>query len=449
MIERFKSIFLIILLVMAVVLTYLNTLQPFFVEPQKTGEQSGVSMRSVVRPSAIFYSHGDGVYTRIYDKKSNQAIWDIFSERLPEIFDGAEVVRQVSKGEYAEAFLRRSFLLYLPGLSRELLVSDSELGSYPFYDEIVLCDNAIYARASEGYYVLESEEAVSIEPAVGVVLGTKTESYRRIADRFSIAEVLGTSADDINYYPVPYTNMASVTKSSVRAEFNINESSAVNEIAKNILGERLDFAQMYEDASKSIVVLHDRGRKSITFQPDGELIFKNLPGNSERLGFEEALSAVLRLAAVSGGVPEGLYLLSCEIGADGEYSFDFGYNLGGHRVVCCGANEYVGIRAVVAGDSVSELRRFILLPENVYPPEQIQYFPADQCISRNIEVFSKFWDYPESERFFRICAEIEAINMVFCSSGYVIEPAWEICVGGDTYLFDAFSGEPIKGERRR
>ncbi len=444
--ESLKSVLLIILLIMAVVLTYLNTLQPFFVEPSWNAEPSSVSLSGVVRPSAIFFSYGGGAYTRIYDKKISAAVWEALAQDLPVYFDGAETVEQITRSEYADAFAKHSVLLFLPGLDRSLLASDGKLGSYPFYEEILLTDDGVFAKSSGEYFRILAENYRGIGAAAAAAAQTEGESYRRVADRFSLEKVLGIPSDAINYYPVPYTNAASVTKSSVKPEINTLDQNAVNEIAKNIFGDRLDFSQTYEDASNSVVIMYDRGRRSITFSENGELIFKNRPENNERGSFETALGAALRVISVSGGVPDGLYLQSCTVGENGEFNFEFGYSLGGYKV-CSGGGEHIGVRAVVIGGEVEELRRYILVPEMVYPPESLQYFPVDQCISGNIEQFDGFADYPQGQRFFRICAALEATNMIFYSSGYTITPAWEIIVGGEVYLFDAFSGEPIIGER--
>lgn len=440
--ERIKSVVLFVLFVMALVLTYLNTLQPFFVVSQSEDSLPlNEVMASVVKPRAIFYSSGDHDYTRIYDQVLFQRIWDQIMPDIVRTLDGSETLTEITKTAYAEAFERESILLIMTGVDRNLITNGGILGSFYCYEEILICDECLNVKWNGKYYSIDKKKGGSIQSIGERIKKSETSKYRRVADRFSLRDTLGPSEEYMNYYPFPYEYPTKIVRTSTRNEFSLQERSHINEVAKIVIGDRLDFTQIFEDSAKSLVFVYHKGEKSLTFTVDGFLLYKARYTDNSRIvrdDFESALAAAVDMITKSGGVPEGLYLKDCTLTESGKYLFSFSYQLAGQYSV---RGNHAGIRVLVDGDMVLEMDRKIVFPELLVATGASNYISVDQCIYKNLDIFSNF---DSKEKLYHVCSKIEEVNMVFYYNDSELIPAWEVVIDGKKYLFEANNGVYIE-----
>lgn len=443
--EKVKSSVLFILFIMALVLTYLNTLQPFFVLSQSESKDDLRStIASVVKPRAVFYSNGQNFYTRVYDKSLFDMIWGQVMPSLTEIFDGTEVLKEIRKTEYVKAFENQSLLLVLTGVDRSLITNSGILGSFYCYEEILICEECLNVKLNGKYYSVTGKGRQNIKSIGEKIKLINGDKYRRVVDRFSLRDTLGTDEEYLNYYPFPYDYPTRIVKTSAKNEFGIKDRSYINDIAKVVIGDRLDFTQIFEDSAKSLVFVYNKGEKSLTFTVDGQLLYKARVTDSTRLhrdDFESSLTAAVEMIAKSGGIPEGLYLRNCTRSEDGKFIFVFNYKLAGQYAVLGHA---AGVEVVVDGDMVVEMSRKIVLPELLVSAGTSNYIPVDQCIYKSLNIFT---DFEDNEKLYSVCAKIEEVNMTFYYTGTELIPTWEVVINGKTYLFDANYGEYIPEEQ--
>lgn len=436
--ETLKSIALFILFIMALVLTYLNTLQPFFVvSSDGTDATYSISLHAVVKPHTMIYSDGVGNYGVLLDTTGVER--QIVRE-VREVFNGAEILEPIDKKRFVESFGKKSILMKTVGLDRSYFTDSGELGDFYCYDEILVDQSGYYVRQNDAYFSVKTDRLLDIDALEEAIVLDKTEVYRRIYDRFSLKRMLGDSEVYLNYNLIPYGNISKVVRSSTKPEFVLEDRDSINEIAKSVLGDRLDFTQIFVDSANSIVFVYNKGEKSLTFTQDGRVLFKSRPQENQKAkktDFESALRVAIGFVANSGGVPEGMVLNDCSLGENGEYYFDFSYRIAGkYPVVGSGCGIYV----MVKDDSVLEMSRRVVIPEVLFTSYLKTHVPVDQCINNYLDLFGVEGD---SERFYLICSKLEEVKTVYYYRNAELVPTWQIRVEGRDYWFDIETGEHI------
>lgn len=434
--EIVKSIILLILFVAALVLTYLNTMQPFFViAPTQEERMETIPPDAVLRPRFVLYSDGIGNYKRLHDhvRKLDSG----FYEKLAGVLSGSETLIRVDKREYVDAFAKQSVMLSSVGLDKKYITKFSHLGSYYCYDEILIGNQAIYVKNDDAYYKVEDASGIDLSVYNDVWEGIEGEVYRRIYDRFSLHQTLSDRPEFVNYHLIPYSQIATFFRYSVKPELNIHDRGEINAVAKSILGERLDFTQIFEDAAHSIVFVYNKGEKSLTFTRQGMLHFRQRPNEAVRTkkaDFEQALASALKFIFYSGGIPKDMRMESCVVGEHGEYYFFFVYSaVGKYKVV----GEDCGISVIVEGDSVVEMNRKVVFAEGIFASELKSYVPVDQCINNHLYLFETDTKY---EKFYYALSQIENIDAVLYLKEGELIPAWEVSYPGRSYLFEMETG---------
>ncbi len=442
--EKLKSITLFILFVLALVLTYLNTAEPFFVSNKDdVSLERPVSLKSVMTASAICYSFGNGDYTRIYKHEIYYPIWSEAYDALDGISVTNDRLKPISKKNFFDNFSKKSFLIQLYGI-----YDDVDLGSESLFgfDDILITEREIFIRKHDLYYKIKDEDVSDLYTSmVQHINHKKYVSYRKVSDRFSLREILGKDEAFLNYSLIPYTYDASVAKASAMYEFDYKDRAEINAIAKGVLGERLDFTQSFIDSSDSVVLMSDRGTRSLTFANDGKIIYRTKI--SEQAGaafsFEHALMKALDAIKLVHGIPEGLFLKGCYKIEDNKYQLEFGYTFGGGQYLVTG--EDVGIRVVVQGEQVLEVHRKIIKPKLTKVPDSTTFRSIDRCISDNFPVFDVDFESYKGNEIFYVYSLIEDVSMVFLYGDNQLSPTWNIVVDGKVYYFDAVEGWYLGG----
>ncbi len=444
MIEKLKSIVLFILLLMALVLTYLNTAGSFFVvrEAESSLAQEGEDV-SVIQPVSISYSFGDGMYTRIYSNELFDQVWAKFYAPLCEVEFTENSLIEISKMEFFEEFSNKAFLFQLRPI---VLSGEAEYAVADIFtcNDVLVKESGVFVRRGNRFFKL-NRVSDSYAEAEALVVNADHVSYRRVSDRFSLLNILGQDEDYLNYCLIPYFYSASVTRTSVMYEYNLNNRAEINDMAKGVFGERLDFTQSFLDSSGSVVLMSDRGKQSLSFTQNGTVIYREKQSDSalEATDFKRALQKAINSIRIVGGLPEGLFLKDCV--KQGEaYAFSFGYTFGGGYYEVVG--EDVGISVLIQGNQVLEVKRRVLVPTLVRVPESPSLYSIDQCITDNLRFFEVDFRQHSSNKVFYIYSLINEASLVFWYDEQELSPTWRIVIEGKVYFFDAVDGHYLGGK---
>lgn len=441
--EGIKTAVLVALTAMAVVLIYLGSVHMRPVVQSEALPAIRSDMRlNILRPDSIFYSRGNCEYSRLYDNRDFYNLWSDVVDfldnfvRFPYDFD------KIERADFIDALEEEG--IYIKNYHR-FEVEPSE-GQLIFAKELFICKDGIYINA--GYFddkylkvdrvPSQPEQQRLAEIFMGLSEIKGLGSYRRMMD---VSNVKGSQ----NYYPIPTSYRADIVKMSTKLEFDPSDSNALNALAKNVLGERLDFTQVYVDSERSSVFLHDRGESLLTFKQDGSIIYRRKEPDTAGAGaaeasIEQSLSAAVNMIMLSGGMPEGAYLKRISSSAEGEYVFEFGYKLSGqYDVVSVG--DSLGISVSTSGNVVTSMSRRILVPNKDYPPEALQFYEIMNFIEDMTDRDVVYSSHARKEHYAKICEKIDEVNLVFFESMGELMPAWEIRMGSEKYLLDAITGK--------
>lgn len=441
--ELVKSLALIFLVLMAILLSYLNIGMPFFISENTRAQVDTVDPLEYIRPVAINYSFGNSEYTRILDYDVEFIIWSELGKSLTRYFDGLKEKRAIDLSKYVEAYERRSFLLEFDCFASDLDYIDAEYRGFFEYAEILVTQNAVYAKGSTDhkfYQLFSASETPPIVALIEEMQHTDVIPYRRIMDRFSLLAILGAGKESQNYHLVPFRYNAMVTSSTSVLEFDTSNSVEIIERAKPMFDERLEFVKTFYDSDGSMVVMSSNGEKSVSFSPNGILRFRGRP-SKEKVGsgnFLQSLSVAVHFMKLSGQLPDDLRI-SQVIETDGGYNFVFEYALYGiYPIVNSDPDSYVGITTLVYNGEVLEMYRQVVLPERILVPKELSLYPIDRCISNNLSTFEM--DSKAHDAFFSTVARIRRADIVFRSLDGVLTPIWSIWLGDHLYYFDAVTG---------
>ncbi len=436
--EKLKSIVLFILLLMALVLTYLNTAGSFFVVRETvSGVPDDVEELLVIQPRAISCSLGNGLYTRIYSNELFDEVWAEFFEPLSSLDITEQVREPISKTAFFEQFSNPAFLFQMTTI-RLGGEPESALADIFSYDDVMVTESAVFLRRGERFFKVPTVVS-SYAKARDLVAKSDHISYRRVSERFSLLNILGEEEKYLNYCLIPYFYNASVTKTSAMYEYSVTNRRDINDMAKGVFGKRLDFTQSFLDSSGSVVLMSDRGKQSLSFTQNGMVIYREKFSEkaSEPTDFKHALQKAIGGIRLVGGLPDGLFLKDC-VKRNGAYDFSFGYTFGGGHYPVIGKD--VGISVLVQGDQVIEIKRRVLVPKLVRVPESPSLYSIDQCIIDNVRFFTVDFKEHSSNKVFYIYSLIEEASMVFSYDEQDLSPTWRIIVNGKAYFFDAVDG---------
>jgi len=447
-IERIKSIILVVLLLLTILLLYLVLMQNENVEisnllPFKTvTEGASIQAADLVRPKEIIYTNENGEMTSTYDKTTlYQSICKYINE-----FSHQEtsMVTEIEAEQYEAATtksksLQFNFAYSIPfkefcqvyGINRTTGYS-----SIKEFDSIAISESAkdsvLFKNSKENkYYRIISETDDNLFEDVVANAIIEGDSI------YPVAQVLGIKS---NMY-IPVQAKRNTEEVYCMYETYIEGSFAFEDIAESVFGETISFVRKIKDSFGTVTYMYGYGDKTLSIAADGKIEYKN---TSLQIGESAGLYGDLQTAIEFINLWDGwstqnseteLKLESIEVsGADKNtiYSFYFNQSLSDEKI---SGEDIFGMTVVVEKGQVSAMTRNNIIAIKSYAEREnctevanaiAQIAPEkyeEYCNENNINVSQKT---KEQDAIAYTVNEIVDIQSVYKMEGHFLIPSWEI-----------------------
>lgn len=479
--EQLKSVLLVTLIVSSLFLTQINLFDGLIISEgiSEDLEVSSKKLSAYINPQSYFVGFGGLSYTRIYDNRLQDNIWNEVRPFILSSFLNHETVEEIGRDDYIRAFSEGSLLIRMPlELSVESyysLFSDSVLSSqirdiYP--KEYLMREGNVrslyvFDEKHDKYYLIKHK---TLHHNIGTVIETiKTDGwieYRKISDRFSLSSTVSDEYDKRNYELIPYLYDFVVAPIAFEDEVRLDDaffSKDVSSISSAIFGRNLNFVKRLKDINDSIILMYGYGDKSLTVTSDGRISYRNKydPSNSRTLSFKDALALAAGRLENFGSLPNGLFLAAFEeMPETNTFIFYFNYKLNAFAIAESSVLDHpivVEVRGnqVIALDKNVKIFAGEMVAEKYLHSERL--ITIDDCITNNFLEVSIYYlqdnnIYSSAQDtisyYFPIRSEIKSIDLRYIveadgDSRYMI-PAWQVVISNRTYLFNAYDGALIK-----
>lgn len=465
--ERLKSFVLITFCLLAFILTknvlYRGSSDGGFF-PLDTSLQIK-SPQTYIIPQSYFVGFGGISYTRVYhpmvQEKIGSQVTSIFVDALSKDYEKKEISRleyiQATSGEsilltffdhlYIQDFLslhgQKNSKISPQIQMKEILLNSKDNHSIYFYD----------AHAEQYYKIYHTDDLHDVSSLVRSVAIVDNIEYRRITDRFSLAQTIAQSPDELNYQLIPYQYDRLVPYFAVETQSPYyQQKSLMNDsAAKYFFGNRMGFVKHMNDAQGSNIFMYGYGDKVLTRYSNGRLVYqeRNETKAYESAHFHEALSIATEAIGHLENIPSSLFLDYYEQ-KDDTFYFYFNYKVNQY-VVQYSSKDEVPLLVIVKGKQLVYLDKNIVLPkaEPFYQGEE-RLKTVDECLTMNFDYIASIYHSDEgmfSEPldnmllFYKIRTDIHSIEMVYYVTETHFMPSWKIVIRNHVYYFDVYTGE--------
>lgn len=464
MIERVKSVLLILLILCTMVLGYLNLDLGLVGDGsnQPTFALQSFKFYDFMRPHSFHYAVGGISFAKLYDPRVQESVWGALAPKIANILSDSTKLVEIDLARYANEYRGGTLILNFPVyVTAKDLTQMEAIGAVPgelFIDEILVGAKnlLIYDKSTQKRYEVfsgaPSVTAEEIRAAVGDHVTNR--SYRRLSDRFSLNEVLVDGVEHHNYVLIPYQYDYIVPSFEIRKEFDPQSEFQIFEVARRVFGSNLDFVKQLVDAEGSTVLMYGYGDRSLTFGNDGVISYKSKPDGSRiKSTWLEAMQIAVSFLEALGPLPEGIHFESVIEHSPYDFEFSFAYTVQQYEVTD-EKGDAVTSTVRVKSKQVTEARRHVVSAGEALPDPGIErMYSVDRCLSdyqeRIVEEYlldlgrvATLQDpsFNSDDYFFSIRAAIREIQLVMMQQEQRLEPHWRVGIGDRVYLFRAHDG---------
>lgn len=475
--EKIKSMVIIGLFFITLILTQWVMYDGLFAGNIDTSdvEVKSTQLSKYINPQSYQISFGGLSYTRVYDTRVQNEIWQSVHPILRDVFMNYKTLEAVESFEYIQYFKDQSILLEMPidltiqqfcevyGLEVPPLdVSDIYLSEFILNNrnrQLVL----VYDGVTETYYKLDyGTIAFDLSEIIEKVEQSDFIEYRKISDRYSLSSTVDENYNQDNYQLIPFQYGKVVPMIRIQNEIvfvDQEPATGFGDISRTVFGNRMDFVKKLKDVSGSTIYMYGYGEKILTLSPSGPIVFqKEVENASEiQLTFIEAFHIAAGKLERFGYSPEHIFLTDYQL-TDGVHTFAFNYKIGDYAVAIenSGGNP---IQITVSGDQVTrvykDLKKFVVQLGNTGVD---RLYAIDECIENNYLEVSLYYLQDNNiydsalenmAYYFPIRSAIEHVELVYTKVNVmdVMTPAWHVEISGRVYVFNAYTGTLIKTYR--
>ncbi|MCD6436406.1 MAG: hypothetical protein J7L15_08500 [Clostridiales bacterium] len=466
--ESFKSILLVVLIVLSLGLTrtfMLESTSGIDSRASKIIEVPSVNIElsEIIHPQGLYINFGGDSHTAFFFDSKN--IWkkiytvvsESFSERTAVVVDKTfwnKVKQERSiRGVFNNAISVNDY--FQLNLSKDIC-----------FDEVIiplLRRDFILIKDKNKYYKLSIVSNLNFEDDVTKIEASNYVEYKTIEKRFSISKILKENNIDAdkNFTIIPISDVTGIPfyKSEYLLKFYSKE--LLESFVKKIFGDDLSFIKNMTTYDDTEIYMSNYGKKILSFAADGSVEYINNLGNGKHEHKKNVFLDDLKLAwgflKYFEKDDNDLYLSHYEKVGETSY-FYFNSLIDNQTIYYSGLQNGEAIEIHIKNNIVnyyfSNIRdNFKVFNVDIFWDKAIKF---SDIFNNNFDIISK--NYQEDLNIkniedvkmyiLQIVNAIESFDFEYfidvTSKSNSVIPCWRVKIGSTTYHFDIYEGIPLK-----
>ncbi|MEJ8552771.1 hypothetical protein [Tepidibacter sp. Z1-5] len=442
--EKFKTYTLAILFFMSAFLLLLNiSLVGFKFDLKKIYGSPNIkyNIYSVVRPYRVFVYFGGGKSsTEILDIQDEY--WNQIKIMLKQELSKQKKISEISYDNYLSKKNMKSIEAnFAKGLDVELInrsifLNESAISDIGNIREILIPlvdDKSIYfLNNKQKVYKVDLDKVKHIDLVDKLEKKEYTE-YFTVDSLFTIDNntLIPIKLDGISYDNISSKNI-----------IDVKDDKVVQKIGENILGNKYDFTNRIVEKNGNNTFIYGYGEKTLRIYNNGYIEFLNEDIENKNISLDQSLNIALAFLANQNINIDNLSLYSVKqnsINNINSYEFNFYYKVNNLKLKT--DNVFNPIQIKIAGEDVYSYEGFLKeVDQSVDGNKDKNIIPPDQILNMNFSLLKKNLKYQSGEEVWK---NINGIELIYFSKDNHFIPSWEVTIGNEVYVFDAYKGDVL------